>query len=122
LKVVYLLLGFFFVFLGILGAILPVMPSTVFFIIASYFFARSSKRFHSLLLSIPYVGRQIEFWEKHKAVPRRIKNLAVISSAAGILISSLISAIFGKFLASFMILLVGILMFLAVLKLRVYGD
>jgi len=122
LKVVYLLLGFFFVFLGILGAILPVMPSTVFFIIASYFFARSSKRFHSLLLSIPYVGRQIEFWEKHKAVPRRIKNLAVISSAAGILISSLISAIFGKFLASFMILLVGVPMFLVVLKLRVYGD
>lgn len=121
-KVVYLLLGFFFVFLGILGAILPVMPSTVFFIIASYFFARSSKRFHSLLLSIPYVGRQIEFWEKHKAVPRRIKNLAVISSAAGILISSLISAIFGKFLASFMILLVGVPMFLVVLKLRVYGD
>jgi len=122
LKVVYLLLGFFFAFLGILGAILPVMPSTVFFIIASYFFARSSKRFHSLLLSIPYVGRQIEFWEKHKAVPRRIKNLAVISSAAGILISSLISAIFGKFLASFMILLVGVPMFLVVLKLRVYGD
>jgi len=122
LKVVYLLLGFFFVFLGVLGAILPVMPSTVFFIIASYFFARSSKRFHSLLLSIPYVGRQIEFWEKHKAVPRRIKNLAVLSSASGILISSLISAIFGKFLASFMILLVGVLMFLAVLKLRVYGD
>jgi len=122
LKVVYLLLGFFFVFLGVLGAILPVMPSTVFFIIASYFFARSSKRFHSLLLSIPYVGRQIEFWEKHKAVPRRIKNLAVISSAAGILISSLISAIFGKFLASFMILLVGVPMFLVVLKLRVYGD
>jgi len=122
LKVVYLLLGFFFVFLGVLGAILPVMPSTVFFIIASYFFARSSKRFHSLLLSIPYVGRQIKFWEKHKAVPRRIKNLAVISSAAGILISSLISAIFGKFLASFMILLVGVPMFLAVLKLRVYGD
>jgi Uncharacterized protein conserved in bacteria len=122
LKVVYLLLGFFFVFLGILGAILPVMPSTVFFIIASYFFARSSKRFHSLLLSIPYVGKQIEFWEKHKAVPRRIKNLAVISSAAGILISSAISAIFGKFLASFMILLVGVPMFLAVLKLRVHGD
>jgi Uncharacterized protein conserved in bacteria len=122
LKVVYLLLGFFFVFLGVLGAILPVMPSTVFFIIASYFFARSSKRFHSLLLSIPYVGRQIEFWEKHKAVPRRIKNLAIISSATGILISSLISAKFGKFLVSFMILLVGIPMFFAVLKLRVYGD
>mgnify|MGYP000370017276 CR=1 FL=1 len=122
LKPLYLLLGFFFVFLGILGAILPVMPSTVFFIVASYFFAKSSRKFHKLLLSIPYVGRQIEFWEKHKAVPRKVKSLATLFSAGGILVGALIPLIFGKFAISLIVVLLGIPMFLIVLRLRVYGD
>jgi len=122
LRVFYLLSGFFFVFLGILGAFLPVMPSTVFFIIASYFFARSSRRFYRMLLSIPYIGKQIEFWEKHKALPRRVKNLAILSSVVGILISASLFAIFGKHLISLTVVLLGIPMFLMVLKLKVYGN
>ncbi len=121
-KPVYFLLGSLFVLLGILGAILPVMPSTVFFIIASYFFARSSRRFHHLLLSIPYVGKQLEFWEKYRSVPRRVKRLAVLSSAGGIILSALFFAILGKFIISMIIVILGAPMFMLVLRLKVYGD
>ncbi|MEO0138988.1 MAG: YbaN family protein [candidate division WOR-3 bacterium] len=118
-RVLYIFLGIFFVLLGIIGAILPVMPSTVFFIIAAYFFARSSKTLYNLLLSIPYVGEQIKIWEKYKAVPKRVKRIALTFSILGVLGGLFMAFISGNIIAIFLVIIVGIPLIWMVLRLRV---
>ncbi|MDX1584716.1 MAG: YbaN family protein [Thermoanaerobaculia bacterium] len=51
--------GFVSLGLGILGALLPLLPTTVFLLIAAYCFARSSDRFYAMLLGHRWSGPYI---------------------------------------------------------------
>ncbi len=67
-------LGWFFVILGIIGALLPVMPTTVFLIIALGLFSKSSPRFHQMLLNNKFVGKDLKQWEQNKTMSRSSKK------------------------------------------------
>jgi len=47
---------------GILGIVLPLLPTTPFMLLAAALFARSSPRFHRWLLAHPWFGPPIEDW------------------------------------------------------------
>ena len=79
----YVALGFAFVALGIIGAFLPVMPTTVFLILAAWSFGRSSPRLEAWMLNHPKFGGVIRDWREHGAVPRRVKYLACSGMAVG---------------------------------------
>lgn len=69
--------GLAFVGLGIVGYILPVMPGTVFLILAAMCFARSSRRLEVWLLRHPRLGPTLVAWRENGAIPRRIKFIAI---------------------------------------------
>ncbi|MCK5829893.1 MAG: YbaN family protein [Methylococcales bacterium] len=69
-------LGWFFVVLGIVGIALPILPTTPFLILALALFARSSPRFHRMLLNNRWVGASLKQWEENKSVSRRTKRNA----------------------------------------------
>ncbi len=69
-------LGWFFVILGIIGALLPIMPTTVFLIIALGLFSKSSPRFHQMLLNNKFVGKDLKQWEQNKTMSRSSKKKA----------------------------------------------
>lgn len=71
-----MVLGFLFVGLGLLGAILPVLPTTPILLLAAFCFARSSERLHRWLLERPVVGPVISDWEQYRVIERRPKLLA----------------------------------------------
>jgi len=77
LRPLWLLLGFFFVALGFIGAAVPGMPSTVFFVLAAYFFSRSSRRFLNWLLSLPKVGPLVRDYRSGLGMPRKAKIIAL---------------------------------------------
>lgn len=76
-RVGLLFLGIFSTGCGIIGVFLPVMPSTVFFLIALWAFSKSSLRMHHWLFSHPKFGRHLRDWHSHRVIPKRAKVLAV---------------------------------------------
>ena len=79
LKTGYFIIGIVALVLGIIGAFLPVMPTTVFILIAAWAFARSSDRLHNALLSHPKTGPAIRAWRHNQCIPKKAKILAIIS-------------------------------------------
>lgn len=72
-----MLLGLVSVALGVIGVLLPVMPTTPFMLLAAFFFARSSKRLEAMLLAHSVFGPIIMDWRRNGAVAPRIKLIAV---------------------------------------------
>jgi uncharacterized membrane protein YbaN (DUF454 family) len=77
-KQVNILFGFSCVGLGVLGAFLPVLPSTCFFIFAAYFFGKSSTRFENWLLNHRRFGPPVIAWRQSRAIPRPAKWMATL--------------------------------------------
>jgi uncharacterized membrane protein YbaN (DUF454 family) len=77
----YFIAGLMFVGLGIAGYILPVMPGTVFLILAAGCFARSSPKLEHWLVTHPRLGPPIVAWRETGAIPRPIKIIAIGSMA-----------------------------------------
>ncbi len=73
----YIALGLIFVGFGYLGAVLPVLPTTPFLLVASFCFARSSPRLHRWLRRTPYFGHLIRDWEEHRGIRPRVKAFAI---------------------------------------------
>lgn len=69
-------LGVVFLALGLIGVVVPGMPTTVFVLLAGYCWARSSKRFYEYLLSHQVFGKMITDWQERRAMPRFAKYLA----------------------------------------------
>lgn len=79
-------LGCWMLALGIIGALLPVMPTTVFLILATACFARSSPRLERRLLQHPRYGPALRLWREQGAVSARGKALAAAGMALGYLL------------------------------------
>jgi uncharacterized membrane protein YbaN (DUF454 family) len=69
--------GFLFVGLAALGAVLPILPTTPFLLVAAACFARSSPRFYQWLLSNPTFGPLIREWRENRSIPLRAKLAAI---------------------------------------------
>lgn len=78
LKSLLIILGWFFVSLGVIGVFLPVMPTTIFLIIAAACFARSSESFYNWLITNKYLGKFIRDYRDHRGMPLRAKVIAVL--------------------------------------------
>jgi uncharacterized membrane protein YbaN (DUF454 family) len=62
---------------GIAGLVLPLLPGTVFLIIAAACFARSSPRFENWLITHPQFGPSIVAWRKTGTIPLYAKLLSI---------------------------------------------
>ena len=74
--------------LGLLGAVLPLLPTTPFVLLALWCFARSSGRCHAWLLNHRYFGELLRNWQQHRGMTlqhkRRACLLLVLSFALSI--------------------------------------
>lgn len=79
----YQFIGLVLVALGIIGIVLPVMPTTIFFILALGCFTRSSPKLAAWLLNHPRYGATLRHWQNHKVVPIKAKWFAGMGMLAG---------------------------------------
>lgn len=73
---VYVGLGVLFVGLGLAGAYLPLLPTTPFLLLASYFLARSWPALDRRVQRIPIFGSYLRDWHQHRGVRVEVKWLA----------------------------------------------
>ena len=80
-RLIWFSMGFLSLFLGVIGAVLPLLPTVPFLLLAAFCFARSSDRLHDWLVDHPRLGPPIRDWRAHGAIGRRAKWLATASIA-----------------------------------------
>ena len=73
----YKILGFTFVALGVIGIFLPVFPTTPFLILVAACFSKSSEKWHQWLLNHKVFGPIIHDWEDNRCIKCRIKVVAM---------------------------------------------
>jgi uncharacterized membrane protein YbaN (DUF454 family) len=76
-KVLFIILGSVCVGLGVLGIFLPLMPTTVFLLLAAYFYSRSSDRFYNWLIGNRVFGTYIRNYREGHGMTLRHKVNAV---------------------------------------------
>jgi len=76
-RIFWLSFGLLSTGLAIAGAILPLLPTTPFLLLATYAFARSSKRLHTWLIEHKVFGSLIRNWQENGSIDRKTKIISV---------------------------------------------
>ena len=84
---ILIICGFFFVVIGVIGIVLPVLPTTPFLLLAAACFAKSSEKWHNWLLSNKLFGDYLRNYQEGRGIPLNVKITAITFLWATILIS-----------------------------------
>lgn len=76
-KIVFILLGSLLLGIGGIGIVVPGLPTTPFMLLAAALFAKASPRLHNWLISHKIFGPLIKDYRENKALPRKIKIIAI---------------------------------------------
>lgn len=77
-RAVFAIVGTVFLGLGLLGLVIPVLPTTPFLLLAAACYARASERLYTWLLGQPAVGPIITEWRQSRALPPGVKTRAIL--------------------------------------------
>ena len=78
--------------IGVVGIVVPLLPTTPFLLLAAYCFSRGSRRLHDWLLNHPTLGPPIRDWREHRSVSGKAKLSAMIAIALIFALSVLLEA------------------------------
>lgn len=65
--------------LGLIGVVLPGLPTTPFILLAAACYAKASPRLHGWVLNHRFLGPMVRDWETHRSLTRRSKTVAQVS-------------------------------------------
>ncbi|HVF30141.1 MAG TPA: YbaN family protein [Pyrinomonadaceae bacterium] len=105
-KAILIFAGTVCVGLGVLGMFLPLLPTTVFLLMAAYCYSRSSERFHNWLLTNRLFGPYIKNYKSGKGISLRQKISTI--SILWVSIGFSIWLLGGRFWATLLLLAVAI--------------
>ena len=86
-RIIWIGAGMLALVVGIIGAFLPVLPTTPLVLLAAFFFGKGSPRLHSWLAGHSLFGPIIQDWETHGAIAMRYRRIAYGLMALGFAVS-----------------------------------
>ena len=93
LRGLFIAIGWICVASGAVGVVLPGWPTTIWIILATYFFARSSPRFYNWVMNHRVFGPLIRDWRDGKGMTARAKTVAVTTIILTISVSIAVIAV-----------------------------
>ena len=91
--------------LGIIGIVLPGLPTTPFILLAAACYAKASPRLHQWLLNHRWFGPMLRDWESDHSLTKRTKTIAVVSML--VMVSFSIWNFHGRLAVQLVLLLAG---------------
>ena len=88
LKYLYLISGFLLVFIGVVGIFLPLLPTTIFLILASICFLKSSPKANEWLKNHKLLGAYIDNYQNKTGLTRNAKIVNIITLWVSISLSA----------------------------------
>ena len=76
-RILFVVLGYMALALGLVGIAVPLLPTTPLLLLSSCLFLKGSPRLHARLLAMPRVGAYIRQFEATRAIPLRAKVVAI---------------------------------------------
>lgn len=86
----FLLVGLSSLALGVIGIVVPLLPSVPFILLAAFCFARSSQTLHRWLMSHPWFSDALKQWQQHRAIRKGLKRRALFFTALSFCLSILV--------------------------------
>ena len=118
-RLLYLATGWGSLVLGIIGVVLPLLPTTPFILLSAWCFSQSSTRFHNWLTAHKYFGPIIQDWQSDKGIPKKSRNRAIIFMWCGMGLSIFLV---GKFWATLSLICIGICVSIYLLRLPLRAE
>ena len=77
-KYILLFIGMISLCLGIVGILLPILPTTPFLLLSAFCFAKSSQRLHNWLIHHKILGKFIYNYITYHAIPKSTKIFSIL--------------------------------------------
>ena len=77
-KIIYFSFGLFLTGLGLVGVIIPGLPTTIFMILAAACFFRSSTKMYNWVINHPLFGESVLRFRSGKGIPIKAKYTSII--------------------------------------------
>jgi hypothetical protein len=77
LKILLIVSGTFFLFLGLIGIFIPILPTTPFLLLAAACYARGSKKFYNWLINNRFLGKYIKNYREGRGISLKIKIITI---------------------------------------------
>lgn len=84
-----IILGWLFISFGVIGIFLPLLPTTIFFILAAWCFSKSSDKFYNWLINHPRFGKFVRDYYDKRGMPTRSKIIAITMMITTISLSAI---------------------------------
>ncbi len=112
----YVSLGTISLALGIIGILVPLLPTTPFMLISAFCYARSSEKLYNWLITNRYFGQYLDDYRKGKGVPNVIKLLTILILWSTILITIIFYMTNMYIRLGLLIIAVGVTLHVALLR------
>ena len=86
-KKLYIAFGFLAVALAIIGVFIPGLPTVPFLLVALFCFARSSKKYHDMIMNNKYFGPVLQDYYSGKGLTSSVKIKAISFLSCGMAFS-----------------------------------
>ncbi|MGL5956177.1 MAG: YbaN family protein [Brevinema sp.] len=85
LKLIYLFLGSISLGLGVIGILIPILPTTPFLLLTLFCYAKGSERFHTWFINTKIYEKHLKTFAENRSLPFRTK-IILTSFATGMML------------------------------------